>query len=80
MGTDVATGATRIKGRVEGDATHTLLLWVPDRGQGEPLVSGGVGGNEATIVAGNGGFRVEIPVTGVYDVRVNPSGAVQLTP
>jgi endoglycosylceramidase len=81
MGVDVVTGAARVKGTVEGgaDATGTLVLWVPDRDQGTPLVSGGVGGNQAAVTAGDGGFRVEIPVAGTYDVRVNPSGAVQVT-
>lgn len=84
MGVDVQTGAARVKGRIDGDGDGggdggTLVLWVPDRGQGAPLVSGGIGGNQAAITAGDGGYRVEVPVAGSYDVRVNPSGSVQVT-
>jgi endoglycosylceramidase len=78
MATDVASGAARIKGSTDASGTQTLVVWVPDRHTGVPAVSGSVGGDDATITAGNGGYRVEIPVEGHYDVRITPATAVQL--
>lgn len=71
---DAASGASRIRG--EGDGT--LVLWVPDRDLGVPLVSASDGA-AATITAAAGGYRVEVPVTGTYEVRVTPTDALQAT-
>lgn len=71
---DAATGAARIRGEGEG----TLVLWVPDRDLGVPLVSASDGA-AATITAGTGGYRVEVPVQGAYEVRVTPTDALQAT-
>lgn len=71
---DATSGAARVRGEVEGDGT--LVLWVPDRGLGDPVVSSDTG-PAASIAAGAGGFRVEVPVSGAYEVRVAPTDAPQ---
>ena len=76
---DPTTGVAQITGVAEGEGTGTLVVWVPDRDGGAPLASGGVGGDQADIVAGDGGYRVEVPVQGAYDVRLTPSSGVRLT-
>ncbi|MCB1014174.1 MAG: cellulase family glycosylhydrolase [Acidimicrobiales bacterium] len=70
---DAASGAARIRGEVDGDGT--LVLWVPDRGLGAPLVSA-ADGALGEVVAGDGGYRVEVPVRGAYEVRVTPADAL----
>ncbi len=72
---DAASGAARVRGEVEGDGTR--VLWVPDRDLGIPLVSTNAGA-AGTITAGAGGFRVEVPVSGTYEVRVTPTDALQV--
>ena len=72
---DPASGAARIRGEVDGDGT--LVLWVPDRDLGVLLVST-LTGASGTITAGAGGFRVEVPVSGTYEVRVTPTDALQV--
>ncbi|MBL8777225.1 MAG: cellulase family glycosylhydrolase [Acidimicrobiales bacterium] len=72
---DPVTGAARIRGEVDGEGT--LVLWVPDRDLGVPLVSTTTGAS-GTVTAGAGGFRVEVPVSGTYEVRVTPTDALQV--
>ena len=35
-------------------------------------------GESGTVTAGVGGFRVEVPVSGAYEVRVTPTDALQV--
>ena len=61
-----------------GEGEGTLVLWVPDRDLGVPLVSASDGA-AATVTAGTGGYRAEVPVRGAYEVRVTPTDALQAT-
>lgn len=71
---DAPSGAARIRGEVDGEGT--LVLWVPDRDLGSPIVNASTGA-AGVVTAADGGFRVEVPVSGAYEVRVTPTGALQ---
>jgi len=73
---DPASGAARVRGEVDGEGT--LVLWVPDRDLGVPIVNASTGA-AGVVTAADGGFRVEVPVNGAYEVRVTPTGALQTT-
>ena len=71
---DPATGTFRVAGTVGADADEagsTLDLWVPDRGDGEPTLSGS-GLGDVEVHAVEGGYRVSARVSGEYDVTNAP--------
>ena len=80
LSSDPATGALSIVGSV-GDASPDarLDLWIPDRGQGEPKLSGtGLGAVDVHQV--DGGYRLLVTVTGCYTVDYAPGQTASTTP
>jgi hypothetical protein len=79
LSSDPATGTLSIVGSV-GDASPDarLDLWIPDRGQGEPKLSGtGLGAVDVQPV--DGGYRVLVTVSGCYTVDVAPDPTATTT-
>jgi endoglycosylceramidase len=63
---DPATGEFTVSGATD-DEEAPLELWVPDRGDGEPVLSG-TGLGDVQVRALDGGFRVTAQVSGDYVV------------
>jgi endoglycosylceramidase len=58
-----------VSGTTDPSAGGTLDLWVPDRGQGQPAVTGtGLGSQRVITVPG--GYRMFIEVSGNYDASI----------
>jgi endoglycosylceramidase len=70
---DPHTGEARVRGGTEPQSAAASIvdLWVPDRGVGEPTVSGD-GMISVDVVEVTGGFRVLVEVEDDYDLIVAP--------
>lgn len=68
---DGDAGTLQLAGVMDGSAPSAMVdLWVPDRGRGQPSVTGpGLGSIHTTAVPG--GYRVLIEVSGSYTVAVD---------